>query len=160
MRPGLKKYLSRAFALVLALVFVAGAGEVAGMLGAPEVTSSVLASGADPAPVNPTPTVRKSGNPIKVKGKVVEVKASSAAKKKIRIKRKKAMDVTNAKGTVTYKKKSGNDKILVKKKTGEIVLKKGLKKGKYKIKVEVKASGTSGYYSKTAKATVTVKVVE
>ncbi|MBE6742531.1 MAG: hypothetical protein E7570_09585 [Ruminococcaceae bacterium] len=58
---------------------------------------------------------------------------------------------------VTYKKKSGNKKIKVSS-SGKITVGKGLKKGKYEIKVQAKAAGTNTYKSKTKTVTVTITV--
>ena len=43
-------------------------------------------------------------------------------------------------------------------KTGNITVKKGLKKGKYKVAVNVKASGDANHNGGVRKATVTIKV--
>ncbi len=96
-------------------------------------------------------------NPLSVKGKTVKVKKATVKKKNVAIKRSKAITVKNAQGKVTYTKKSGNKKIVINKKTGKITVKKGLKKGTYKVKVVVKAAGNESY--KAAKKTATVKIV-
>ncbi len=46
----------------------------------------------------------------------------------------------------------------VNKKTGKIKVKKGLKKGTYKLKIAVTASGNNSYKSKTDKVTVKIQV--
>lgn len=101
-------------------------------------------------------TITKAANTLKVKAKQVKLKAKSLKKKKQIIKVKKAFTVTNAKGKVSYKKISGNKKITVSS-TGKITVKKGLKKGKYNIKVRVIAKGDTNYNSKTVN--VTVKII-
>jgi hypothetical protein len=161
MRSGYKKIAVKILAMVLAVTFVIGATEVFDMLGAPDVAVQVLASGGDSSSSSSSSddTHEQYDNPIKVKGKTVEIKANKVAAKKQTIKRKKAINVSNAKGTVTYKKKSGNKKITINKKTGDITVKKGLKKGKYKVKIAVTAAGTNWYYPRTVTTTVTVKVV-
>ena len=98
----------------------------------------------------------KVSNTASIKAKTATVKYSKLRKKNQTVARKNAIVVSKAKGTVTYKKVSGNKKITINKKTGKITLKKGLKKGTYKLKVKVTASGTSKY-KKTVK-TVTVKI--
>ena len=91
-------------------------------------------------------------NTMTVKAKSVKAKA----KKKTVVKTKKAFNVKNAKGKVTYTKMSGNKKITVSK-TGKVTVKKGLKKGKtYKVKVKVSTEGNASYLS--AEKTVTLKV--
>ena len=64
----------------------------------------------------------------------------------------------NAKGTVTYAKASGDKKISINKKTGKVTIKKGLKKGTYKVGVTVKAAGTSKYEAVRKKVTVKITV--
>ena len=54
--------------------------------------------------------------------------------------------------------KKGNKKIVINKKSGKVTVKKGLKKGKYKVTVAVKATGNANYKAKTVKVAFTVKV--
>ena len=103
-----------------------------------------------------TSVVVKMGNPLTVSGKTLKVKAKKLKKKKTTFARSKALSVSKAKGNVTYTKLSGNKKIIINKKTGKVTLKKGLKKGTYKVKVKVTASGDSSY--KALANTVTFKV--
>ena len=111
-----------------------------------------------PAPVPaPAPVVKKS-NTLIVKAKTPTVKYSKLKKKTQTIALKKAMAVSKAQGAVTYTKASGNKKISINKKTGNITVKKGLKKGSYKVKIKVKAAGNASYNAKTITVTVTVKV--
>ena len=72
--------------------------------------------------------------------------------------RKKAITVKSAKGTVTYKKKSGNKKIIINKKTGKITVKKKLRKGTYKVKIQVTAAGNYDYRKAVKTVTVRIKV--
>ena len=44
------------------------------------------------------------------------------------------------------------------KKTGRITVKKGVKKGKYKLTINVTAAGNSEYEPKTVKVKTTIKV--
>ena len=60
-------------------------------------------------------------------------------------------------GTKAYAKASGNKMITINKKTGKVTVKKGLKKGTYKVKVKVTAKGNATH-KKAAKA-VTFKVI-
>ncbi|MBR7072785.1 MAG: hypothetical protein IKI33_04110, partial [Eubacterium sp.] len=83
----------------------------------------------------------KSDNTLAVTGKTVTLRYAKLKKKSCKIKRSAAITVKKAQGTVTYKKLSVNKKITINKKTGNISVKKGLKKGVYKIKIQVKASG-------------------
>ena len=99
----------------------------------------------------------KEANTMVAKGKTKTVKYATLKKKSVTIARKDAVSVTKAKGKVTYKKSSGNSKITVSS-AGKITVKKGLKKGTYKVKVKVKAAGNATYKSKTVTRTVTIKV--
>jgi hypothetical protein len=102
-------------------------------------------------------TVSKATNTLTASGKTVTVKYTKLKKKNQTILRSSAISVSNAKGTVTYKKSSGNSKITVAS-TGKFTVKKGLKKGTYKVKVKVTAAGNSQYKSLTKIVTVTIKV--
>ena len=90
------------------------------------------------------------------KGKTVAVKKATVKKKNVAVKRAKAITVKNAKGKLSYKKAKGDKKIVVAK-NGNITVKKGLKKGTYKVTVKVTAAGNAEY-AKAVK-TVTVKIV-
>lgn len=101
------------------------------------------------------PVVKKQTPTIKTK---VSSKTISAASLK-----KKSQSFTigasvNSKGTLSYKKTSGNSGISVNSKTGKVTVKKGLKKGTYKIKIQVKAAAKGNYKAGTKTVTVTVKV--
>ena len=69
---------------------------------------------------------------------------------------KKAIRIKNAKGSLTFYKVKGNKKIKINKKTGKLRVKKGLRKGTYKVKVRVNAAGNENY--KAASRTVTFKI--
>ncbi|MBR3149607.1 MAG: S8 family serine peptidase [Eubacterium sp.] len=100
----------------------------------------------------------KKANTLKVKAKKPTVKYAKLRKKKQTIARKKALTVSNAKGTVSYKKTKGNKSITVNKKNGKITVKKGLKKGSYKVKIKVTAAGNTEYKSASKTVTVTVRI--
>ena len=100
----------------------------------------------------------KKANTLTVKGKTATVKHSKLKKKNQTVKRAKAISISKAKGTVTYAKASGNKKITINKKTGNVTVKKGLKKGTYKVKVKVTASGNSDFKKAVKKVTIKVRV--
>lgn len=106
-----------------------------------------------PVPVKPA---EKKANTLYAKGKTVKIKRAAVKKKNVVIKRLKAVTVKNTKGTVNYKIAKKNKKFTVAK-NGKITVKKGLKKGTYKIKIRVTAAGNAEY--KAAVKTVTVKIV-
>ena len=99
----------------------------------------------------------KKANTLVAKGKTATVKFANLKKKNQTIAIKNALTVSNAKGSVTYAKASGNKKITVAK-NGKITLAKGLKKGTYKLGIKVTAAGNTQYKAKTVTATVTIKV--
>jgi methionine-rich copper-binding protein CopC len=99
-------------------------------------------------------------NPIKVTAvkKTPTAKASTLKKKNQTYALKKFVKVSKSKGKVTYNKTSGNKKITVDTKTGKITLKKGLKKGTYKVKMKVQDHGTKKFKAKAKTVTFKIKV--
>lgn len=123
-------------------------------------TYTVKITGKSPYYGEDTSTQVKVGlkNTIKVKGKTLTVKAKAKkTKKKKTYKRAKAISVKKAKGSVTYKKVKGNKKITVAS-NGKVTVKKGLKRGTYKVKVSVTAAGNNQYFPLTKKVTFKVRV--
>ena len=100
----------------------------------------------------------KYKNTLSVKGKKVTVKYSKLKKSYQILSRNSVLSVTKAKGTLSYSKVSGNKNIGISKSTGMIRVKKGLKKGTYKIVVKATAAGNASYKSATKKATITIVV--
>ena len=111
-------------------------------------------------------TINKAVNPMKLKARIATVKYKKLKNKTQTIKRAKAFTVSKAKGKLSYKlisakkgKKSFKTKFKISAKTGNVTVKKGLKKGTYKIKVKVKAAGTANYKASAWKnVTFTVRV--
>ena len=101
--------------------------------------------------------MKKNPMTVKAKKKVITVKYKKLKNKNQSLKKKSYLTIKKSKGTLRYKKGSGNKKILVNKKTGKITIKKGLKKGTYKVKVKVRASGNASYL-KSAWKTVGFKI--
>ena len=96
----------------------------------------------------------KKENTLKVTAKAKSVNAKKLKKSKVTV---SAITVKNAKGKVSYKKLSGSKKLSVTKK-GKITVKKGTKKGTYKLKVKITAKGNSQYLARSVTKTVRVKV--
>lgn len=63
----------------------------------------------------------------------------------------------NSKGKLSYKKLSGTSAIAVSS-TGKFTVKKGLKKGTYKVKVKISAAAKGNYSAGSRIVTITVKV--
>ena len=104
--------------------------------------------------IKPEQIVNAGTYKVQVKGKTAKVRSAKVAKKAQTIKRAKAYKVTKAKGKRTYKlasvsKKKFKKYFAVNKKTGNITVKKGLKKGTYTLKIKVRAAGTANYKART-----------
>ena len=115
------------------------------------------ASGKDDSST-PTPKVVKKSNTLKVTAKKPSIKFKKLKKKNQSLALKKVLTVSNAQGALSYAKTSGNKKITINKKSGKITVKKGLKKGTYKIKIKVTAAGNSAYNAASKTVTVKIKV--
>lgn len=111
--------------------------------------------------------INKAANPLKIKAKTATVKYSKLKKKAQTLGTSKLIKFTQkGQGKITYtissvKKgsKSFKSKITLNKKNGKATVKKGLKKGTYKVKVKVKAAGNSNYKASAwKKVTFKVKV--
>lgn len=103
-------------------------------------------------------TINKAPNTMKVKGKTVRVSYARVKKKAKTLNVKRVIKFTDmGQGTKTYAKKSGNKKITINKNTGKIKIRKGLKKGTYKVKIKVKDSGNA-FYASSDWVTVKIKV--
>ncbi len=105
----------------------------------------------------------KENNDLSVSGKTVSLKAAKLKKAKQAVKRSKAMTVSKAHGTISYKlssvsKTKSKKYFRVDSRTGNITVKKGLKKGTYRLKITVKASGSAKYRSVSQTAVVKIKV--
>ncbi|MBE5957781.1 MAG: hypothetical protein E7254_02835 [Lachnospiraceae bacterium] len=106
----------------------------------------------------------KVANPITVKAKKIKIKLSKLKKKNQIIKAKKAIKVLKAQGNVTYKLssvkkgKKNFKKYFKVAKNGKITVKKGLKKGTYKVQIKVTASGNDKYEAGSKIATVKITV--
>ena len=101
--------------------------------------------------------INKAKNPIVVKAVSKSAKRAQTKKRAVTVAR--PMNVTKAQGKLSYAKASGAKCLSVNKKTGKVTVKKGTKKGIYKIKIKVTAAGTKNYKkgSKTVTCKVTVK---
>ena len=102
--------------------------------------------------------ITKAANPLSIKGKNVSVKRSKLKKKSLKLAVTKVLTFNREAGDKkTYKKVSGNRKISINGATGNVTIKKGLKKGTYKVKVKVKAAGNANY-NESSSAIVTFKI--
>lgn len=110
--------------------------------------------------------INKAVNPLTIKAKTAIVKFSKLKKKNQTLTVGKVMTLKNkGQGTRTYKlvsakkgKKSFKKYFAVNKKTGKVTVKKKLKKGTYKVKINVTAAGNGNYNKVTKPVSVTIKV--
>ena len=105
--------------------------------------------------------IKKGPNTMTAKGKTVSVKYSKLKKKAQTVPVKKAFTISKPVGKVTYKvtkyDKKAKKKITVSS-AGKVTVKKGLKKGKYILKVKVTAAGSKNRLKTTKNVTLTVRV--
>lgn len=106
-----------------------------------------------------TVNFKKAAQPMVVKVKTKTVKAGKLKKKAVTV---APIIVSKAKGKVTYKVVGGNKKskkaLKLNTKTGKIKVRKKTKKGKYTIKIQVKAAGNDQYKAGSKTVNVTIKV--
>ena len=102
-------------------------------------------------------TVKKAKQPMTVKATDVKVSYKKLKKSKQTV---KVLVVKKAQGTVSYSKisKGSSSKLTVDKKTGKITVKKGTKKGIYKINIKITAKGNSKYLAGTKTVSAKIKV--
>lgn len=125
-------------------------------------TVTLTGKGICSGSVKVTYKINKAANTMTAKGKTVKLKYKKLKKKAQTIARSKAITVSKAQGTQTYKlvsvKKAKFKKYFkVDSKTGKITVKKKLKKGTYTLKIKVRCAGNTNY-KPSAWKTVTVKV--
>ena len=109
--------------------------------------------------------ITKTNNTASIRAKKVKIKKSKIKKKKQTISLKKWAVMSNVKGVISFKlntakkgKKSFRKKIKLNTKTGKITLKKGMKKGTYKLKIKVKVTGDNNYNPIEKTVIVNVKI--
>ena len=98
-----------------------------------------------------------------VQNKTVKVKESKLKTKKQVIKCSESMGICTAVGKLQFKLAKVNKKkfkkyFKVNANNGKITIKKGLKKGTYKLKINVTAAGNANYLAASRQVTVTIKV--
>ena len=136
-------------------------------------TVTVTGTGSYSGTNTATFTIGKASQKLTVKAKkattVKNKTKKGKLKKAVSVKASKLYSVSGAKGTKTFTKgtvkrngkkvKGSQLKKIVVSKAGKVTLKKGLKKGTYKLKVKVKAKATANYKASSTKTvTVTIKV--
>ena len=112
-----------------------------------------------------TYTIKKAANMLKIKAKTATVKFAKLKKKSQTLAATKVITfVKKGQGTRTYtlasakkKGKSFKKYFKINTTTGKVTVKKGLKKGTYKVRVRVKAAGNANFMP-SAQKTATFKV--
>ena len=134
--------------------------EYTGNVGAGTARVTLAGTGAYKGTKTTTFTIDKAANTLSAKGKTATVKyAKVKKKKKTTLKPGKAFKfASKGQGTLTYAKKKGSKKIAIDKKTGKVTVKKGLKKGTYKVKAIITAAGDANHKAATVPVTFKVKV--
>ena len=140
---------------------VSSAGKVT-IRGAGKAQITIYATGTDTysksAEKTVNLTVNKAANPLSIKAKTATVKYKAVRKKAQNLAVTKVIAFSKkGKGKMAYTKAGGNKKITINKTTGKVTVKKGLRKGTYKVKVKVKAAGNSNYKASAVK-TVTFRI--
>ncbi len=123
-----------------------------------KVTMTIKGIGNYDGKLTKTFTRNKAKNPLTVKAYNKTVYYSKVKNAAQVVKPIYLSNTKNA-GTISYEKLSGSSaKLLLNKTTGKVTVKKGTKKGKYMIKIKVKAAGTTNYKSTYAIRTIYVTV--
>ena len=107
--------------------------------------------------------INKASNTMTAKGKKVKIKASKLRKKTLIVKPAKSLQICTAVGDLNFKLASVNKKkfkkfFKVDAGNGNVKIKKGLRKGNYKLKINIKAAGDANYLAAARQVTVTIKV--
>ncbi len=105
--------------------------------------------------------INKAKNPLTIKAKKAKVIYSKLKKKNQTLSVTKVIKFTGkGQGKMIYTKISGNKKIIIKKTTGKVTVRKGLKKGIYKIRVRVRAFGNANYKASAWKKVAVMIIVK
>ena len=127
-------------------------------LNAGTATYVAYGKGAYKGKLTKTFTIAKAANTITAASKKTISLKEKTVKSKAKTYKATAFAVKKAKGSVVYTKTS--KKGITVDKTGKITVKKGTKKGTYKLTVSITAKGSQNYKSKTVKCVLTVKVTK
>lgn len=119
-------------------------------------TITITGTGNYIGTITKTFKINKANNPLIAK---VSTKIVKRSKVRWRSQVVKAITISKNQGKVTYyKQKGSSSRLTINKTTGKITVKKGTKKGTYRIKVKVIANGNSNYKSGYKIVTATIKV--
>lgn len=102
--------------------------------------------------------INKAANTLLASGRTATVYYRKVSKKSQTIGRGSLITIKNSRGKLSYTKLSGDKRISLNKQTGQITVKKGVKKGTYKIRIRVNAAGTANYKAHSKIVTTTIRV--
>ena len=104
--------------------------------------------------------IGKAAQKLKAKKKTITVSAAKLAKKAVSVKAAKVKKGNSAKGKITYRyvKANKSKRKFQVAKSGKLTIKKGVKRGTYKLIVRATAAETADYKSTFKKFAVTLKV--
>ena len=117
-----------------------------------------------PGPAENKPAVtQKAASTFSAAGKTVKIKKSKLKKKKVTVKAAKSMVLSNAKGVLSFRLNSVSKAkfkkyFKVNAATGNITVKKKLKKGTYKLRITVTDAGNNAFEGASRVVTVKIKV--
>ena len=122
-------------------------------------TVTITGKGSYEGTTTATYTISKAANPLAVKGKKARVKYKKLVKRAQKLNVGKTMTfIRKGKGRMKYKltaakkgKKSFLKYFRINARTGRMAIKKGLKRGTYKVVVKMKAAGTGNYKASAVK---------
>ena len=118
-------------------------------------TITITGTGNYIGTITKTFKINKANNPLAVK---TYIKSVYYSKVKSKAQVVKPITISKWAGTVTYSKLSGSTKLTINRTTGKVTVKKSTKRGIYRIKVKILASGNTNYKSGYTIRTITVKV--
>lgn len=107
--------------------------------------------------IAPTPPA-KTANGLQVSGKTAKIRRSKLKKKARVIKSEKLFGIKSGIGRFSYSRLSGSSRLKIDPDTGNVTVKKKTKKGRYRMKVRVDASGDATHLAASRIVTVTVRV--
>ena len=106
---------------------------------------------------------QKKANTLRVTGKTAKLKYRKLKRKARTVSRSKILKISQPQGSLSYRivsvsKSKYRKYFKINASTGKVTVKKKLKKGKYKIKCAVTASGNNSYWIATKTVTFKIKV--
>lgn len=108
--------------------------------------------------ISKTFKIEKAANPLSLKTKTTKIKAKKIKKKNKKYSISSLVKMNAGNDPKIYKKLRGNKKILINASTGVVTIKKKLKRGTYKVKVQITALGNNNYEPAATPKTVTFKI--